>query len=104
MCFLSVFLPPLLSGTNFPLKLHHQLPSISVSYCFISLLHLCNEHGLTLVAPGANADAESANRIDDVVAASRAYGAFFNNDTRHVKHVGEKKKEAYYVGDFLVRQ
>jgi hypothetical protein len=88
---------------NFPAKVAHQLPAISVSYCFISMLHLCNEHGLTLLAPGANADAESANRIPDIDAASKQHPEFVR-DTAHVKIVGEKKKEAYYVGDFLVRQ
>ena len=32
-----------------------QLASVSVSYCFICVLHLCNEHGLTLESADAKA-------------------------------------------------
>ena len=41
-----------------------QLEAVSVSYCFICVLHLCNEHGLTLESDPlpSSADGEAADR------------------------------------------
>lgn len=87
---------------HFPARVHHQLPAVSLSICFISMLHLCNEHGLTLVAPGAHPEGASANLIPDVAEAAARHPEFVR-DTAHVKLIGEKMKQAYYLGDFLVR-
>lgn len=51
------------SADSFPSS---SLPAVSVPFCFISLLHLCNEKTLALKVPGnGGGGLQSANLVQD---------------------------------------